>query len=297
MSILVSAVLVITLTLVTLGRALSLAAEGETKKAGQGADYIHTLAMDAEARTMFLGTHFGLFRSFDGGRSWKMVSLPTRQPHLDILAISPDPKHATTIYVSTHQAGVLKSTDGGTTWKESSSGLSGLDIHGLTIDTVDVLKLHAAVRGKGEEICRSTDGGEKWIRLHDGPSGQVRTLASVKMQTRKEETYLYAGTTKGLQRRADYSRSWQPVSGLPANRAVNGFAVDQGTPGLMYVAMQEGLFLSTDAGLTWKSVGQGLVNLTAVVVNPKRPTEVYALSGDGFVFKSVDRGTTWELLK
>ena len=92
MSILVSAVLVITLTLVTLGRALLLAAEGETKKAGQGADYIRTLAMDAEARTMFLGIHFGLFRSFDGGRSWKMVSFPTRQPHLDILTISPDPK-------------------------------------------------------------------------------------------------------------------------------------------------------------------------------------------------------------
>ena len=48
--------------------------------------------------------------------------------------IAADPKDPKTIYIGTHEAGVLKSTDGGKTWREAGSGLGGSDIHGLAID-------------------------------------------------------------------------------------------------------------------------------------------------------------------
>lgn len=84
------------------------------------------------------------------------------------------------------------------------------------------------------------------------------------------------------------------MGGLPANRTVNGFAVDSKNPKVMYAAMRDGLFKSTDAGETWKAVGTGIRNLAAVAVNPKRPGEVYASSIDGVIFRSADGGTTWE---
>jgi photosystem II stability/assembly factor-like uncharacterized protein len=40
-------------------------------------------------------------------------------------------------------------------------------------------------------------------------------------------------------------------------------------------------------------VGKGLKNLAALAVNPKRPTEVYAATADGVIFRSADGGTTW----
>lgn len=83
------------------------------------------------------------------------------------------------------------------------------------------------------------------------------------------------------------------MGGLPANRTVNGFAVDPENPKVMYVAMRDGLFKSTDAGENWRSVGQGLKNLAAVTVNPKRPGEVYVASVDGIIFRSADGGKTW----
>ena len=83
------------------------------------------------------------------------------------------------------------------------------------------------------------------------------------------------------------------VGGLPTNRTVNGFAVDPENPRVMYVATRDGLFKTTDAGRTWKSVGQGLTNLTALAVNPKRPTEVYVSATDGAIFRSTDGGTIW----
>lgn len=58
--------------------------------------------------------------------------------------------------------------------------------------------------------------------------------------------------------------------------------------------MGDRLFTSTDAGETWKSVGEGLKNLAAVTVNPKRPHEVYVASTDGVIFKSTDGGMTWQ---
>ena len=87
------------------------------------------------------------------------------------------------------------------------------------------------------------------------------------------------------------------MGGLPANRTANGFAVDPKNPKVMYVAMRDRLFKSTDAGESWKPLGQGLKNLAAVAINSKRPGEVYAATADGIIFKSTDGGTTWERLK
>lgn len=84
------------------------------------------------------------------------------------------------------------------------------------------------------------------------------------------------------------------MGGLPTNRTVNGFAVDPGNPKVMYAAMRDGLFKSTDAGETWKPVGKGLKNLAAVTVNPRKPMEVYASTIEGVTFRSTDGGTTWE---
>ncbi len=185
------------------GEVASLAAQGDHKMGGEGFEHIHALAMDAEGRTLFLGAHTGLFRSEDGGRSWKKVALPAKHSHLDVMAVSPDLRDAKTIYVATHETGVLKSTDGGATWREVNNGLGGSDVHGLAIDPNTPSKLHVAVREKGEGVYRTTDGGGKWIRVDDGPGGEVKVLTSVNIPTGMGGIFLYAGTAEGLQRNPD----------------------------------------------------------------------------------------------
>src|SRR5919106_177288 len=87
------------------------------QKNSAGFEHVHSLAMDSGGQTLFLGAHTGLFRSDDGGHTWKKVDVAAKHAHLDVMAVTPDPREPRTIYVGTHEAGVLKSTDGGTTWE------------------------------------------------------------------------------------------------------------------------------------------------------------------------------------
>jgi photosystem II stability/assembly factor-like uncharacterized protein len=166
-------------------------------------EHVHALAATADGRTLFLGAHSGLFRSEDGGRSWQPVALPSKHPHVDVMAVTAHPEDSRVIYVATHEAGVFKSADGGKSWQAASAGLAGVDVHGLAIDPRDPQKLHAAVRDKGEGVYRSSDGGGKWVRVDDGPGGEVKVLASVNISTGMGGIFLYAGTAAGLQRSPD----------------------------------------------------------------------------------------------
>ncbi len=166
-------------------------------------EHVHALAVDPEGRSMLLGAHTGLFRSDDAGKTWRRVPLPAKHPHLDVMAIAFDPKDPRVVYVGTHEAGVLKSADGGSPWAEANTGLGGLDVHGLAVAPNSHSKLHAAVREKGEGIYRTTDGGGKWTRVDDGPTGEVKVLASVNTPTGMGGIWLYAGTSEGLQRSPD----------------------------------------------------------------------------------------------
>jgi photosystem II stability/assembly factor-like uncharacterized protein len=180
------------------------AAQGQpAQEHGARFEHVHALAWDAEGRTLWLGAHTGLFRSPDDGRSWQQVRLPAASEHVDVMAIAPHPAEARTLYVGTHEAGVLKTTDGGLTWHAANTGLGGPDVHGLSIDGATPDKLHAAVRAKGEGLYRTTDGGVKWTRVDDGPSGEVKILSSVSIPTGMGGIWLYAGTAEGLQRSPD----------------------------------------------------------------------------------------------
>jgi photosystem II stability/assembly factor-like uncharacterized protein len=170
---------------------------------GAGFEHVHALGLDGDGRVLWLGAHTGLFRSEDGGRTWRPVPLSATHLRLDVMAIAAHPTDPQILYVGTHEAGLLKTTDGGKTWAEVNGGLGGLDVHGLALDPTSPDRFHAAVRETGEGIWRTTDGGGMWTRVDDGPGGEVKVLRSVSISTGMGGIWLYAGTAAGLQRSPD----------------------------------------------------------------------------------------------
>lgn len=165
--------------------------------------HVHALTMAGDGRTLWLGAHTGLFRSADGGRSWRPVALSASPALVDVMTLVVDPHDHKTLYVGTHDAGVFRTQDGGGTWAQANDGIGGLDVHGLAADPNQPARLHAAVRGQGEGVYRTTDGGRKWVRVDDGPAGEVKVLTSVNISTGMGGIFLYAGTAEGLLRSPD----------------------------------------------------------------------------------------------
>jgi photosystem II stability/assembly factor-like uncharacterized protein len=75
----------------------------------------------AEDETVFAGTESGLFRSTNGGRAWREVSLPFGYDPVMCLALSPAPSRQKekegVLFVGTEGLGLFCSNDGGEAWK------------------------------------------------------------------------------------------------------------------------------------------------------------------------------------
>ena len=103
-----------------------------------------------------------LFRSADGGDSWRRIELGN--PSLTIAAIAGDPSSPATLFVSIHpfshgpifEGYLLRSVDGGATWAQIGSGLA-YQANSLVVGPSGTL--HA---GTSRGLYRSTDGGVTW---------------------------------------------------------------------------------------------------------------------------------------
>lgn len=67
----------------------------------------------ADPKVMFAALRDGLFRSADGGESWKAVGKGLK----NMAAVAVNPKRPTEIYAATVDGVIFQSTDGGATWQ------------------------------------------------------------------------------------------------------------------------------------------------------------------------------------
>jgi photosystem II stability/assembly factor-like uncharacterized protein len=112
----------------------------------------------------------GLYRSNDGGESWKKMSGDMRlwDRGDDFAEVKVDPKNADIVYDA--NVVVWKSTDGGKTWNGWKGAPGGDDYHRLWInpDNTDVILL-ASDQGAGITL----NGGKTWSSWYNQPTAQL----------------------------------------------------------------------------------------------------------------------------
>ena len=179
----------------------------------------------------------GVFRSVDGGRTWRSAGLE-RTAHIGRLWVDPrDPKIVLAaavgdFFVPNPERGVFRSTDGGETWSHVLKIDADTGAVDLAADPKDPNRLFAAtwqarqypwqsyftpIAGPGSGVWQSADGGVTWSRLGgrgwpSGPLGRISLAATRTATGLRLYAVISAGDAGGLYRSDDGGGDWKRVN-------------------------------------------------------------------------------------
>jgi photosystem II stability/assembly factor-like uncharacterized protein len=262
----------------------------------------------------------GVFRSEDGGDTWKDMGLAGTR---NIGRIVIDPTNPAVVYVAATghlfgpnpERGVYKTTDGGATWTRSLFVDDNTGAIDLVMDPHAPNTLFAAMYqrrrrawgfdggGPGSGIYRTTDAGRSWQRLSGGlPTGAMGRigLAVDAQDGRMVYAVVEAGHGRsGVYRSLDRGDSWTRLSDVnPRPMYFSQIRIDPQDPQRIYLAGNS-VRISDDGGRTFPDPGYGVTGVHpdqhAIWIDPTNPDHVM-VGNDGGVTISWDRARTWRMV-
>ncbi len=263
--------------------------------------------------TVIVGTvGEGMFRSTDGGESWKMVHIGNGV-HSEALVrtLVSNSQQRETVYAGTDK-GIYRSDDAGGSWRHLESPLDDYVTWSLAIDPQEPRVMFAGTGTPSlPTLFRSTDSGETWGRrpvqmAEKCPNVSVPRVTAIVVDP-VDRRNVWAGVeVDGVRRSTDGGETWTTINGAIPNPDIHNMAVAPGSPSRIFVVASDEVYITGDNGETWSSVGVpekfpwGYPR--GIKVRPDKPEEVYLTIGDTFlgtigaVMRSRDAGASWEEL-
>ncbi len=276
-----------------------------------------------------LGDGRGLYRSTDGGTSWRKLNVGIGSARQFVFA----PSDAQVQYASfgswLESGGLYRSTDGGASWEEIGVDVIESTALALAVHPADAETLLAGTANGA--LYRSTDGGATWTEVGENLDAEAFHMLAFMSDM------AYAGTDTALYASADGGVTWTMVErdfGGPVRTMVTspegvilvgagqfptGGVYKQAAPGtdfalklngmqdvvvldmvsiddVLYVATWgAGVFRSADNGAMWSQVDLAAPYVTRLMVAPGDPPVLWAATAysDWGLFQSKDRARTW----
>ena len=201
----------------------------------------------------------GVYRSDDGGKSWKNMGLK-KSEHIGRIVV--DPRDSKVVYVAAEgplwgpggDRGLYKTTDGGKTWKDILTISENTGVVDVAIDPSNPDTVYASAYQRRRHVFTLIDGGP--------------------------ESAIYKSTDAGA--------TWNKVkSGLPSEDMGRiGLAVSPVDPNVLYATVEAankkgGVFRSTDKGATWEKRNDfdaGAMYYGQVIPDPKNADKIYVMN-------------------
>ncbi len=261
----------------------------------------------------------GVYKSVDGGKTWKNMGLSTSEHVAKILV---DPRDSSVVYVASQgplwkaggERGLFKSVDGGATWKAVLEVSENTGITDVAMDprNPDVLLTASYQRrrhvwtlidgGPESTIYKTTDGGESFRKVASGlPKGDLGRIGLARSPASPDVVYAIveaSGDESGFFRSLDSGESWEKrssqVSGSP--QYYQEIIADPLNVDRVY-SMDTYMMVTEDGGKTFARVGEAYkhVDNHALWIDPGDTDHLLA-GCDGGVYESFDRGATWDYM-
>jgi len=304
----------------------------------EAAQSIGAIAIDPQSpKTIWVGTGEawtrnsvsignGIYKSTDGGDSWKNMGLPNSERIAKILI---DPKNNDTVYAcvpgrlwsDSEDRGVYKTTDGGMTWNKILKGgnastgcammsMSSQDSKTLFVSLWDFRRKGWTFRSGGENptassgssLFKTTDGGATWQELDEEsvkglPAKPWGRIAVTMAPSKPDVVYaMIESTRSALFRSEDGGKTWEERD--RSNWMVwrpfyfANLIVDPKNENKLYKPDLT-LIMSEDGGKSFSSIGFAAHgDFHDVWVNPENTNHLIA-GDDGGVWYSYDGGSSW----
>ncbi len=236
----------------------------------------------------------GVFRSADGGRSWRKVLY--KDENTGAVDVTFDPHDSRIVYAALWQvrrqpwnfssggpgSGLYRSTDGGLTWSElRGQGLPAgiLGRIDVSVSGADSNRVYAMIEAKEGGLYRSDDAGSHWARVSD--DGRVRQRAwyfsKIYADPHAKDT-IYALNT-GMLRSTDGGKTFKLVSATHGDH--HGLWIDPADSNRLINANDGGASISLDGGATWSTQdNQPTAQFYHVAVDSRFPYWVYGAQQD-----------------
>ncbi|HEX3229101.1 MAG TPA: hypothetical protein VHQ95_09070, partial [Pyrinomonadaceae bacterium] len=260
----------------------------------------------------------GMYRSNDGGKTWKHVGLEdTKQ----IGRIIVDPKNSNLVYVAAlgnaygpnADRGVYRTHDDGITWEKVLFKNNDVNAIDLNFDPTNSQIIYAALwnvrrppwfiyapaNGPGGGIFKSTNGGATWKQIDEGipVEGRGRIGISVSPANRNRIYAAVDAKDGGIFRSDNGGLTWTRLSNdkrlWDRGWYFEKITADPKDADTVYV-MNTSMYKSTDAGKTWTATkgAPGGDDYHQLWINPHDTKRMIMASDQGSIV-SVDGAQTW----
>ncbi len=246
----------------------------------------------------------GLFRSDDGGQTWKLVGTDQRiRGRLWYFGeVDVDPKNPDVVYLP--NVSIYRSSDGGKTFEAIKGAPGGDDYHAMWIDPSNPQRLFF---GSDQGVGVSVDGGHTWSSWYNQPTAQLYHVAVDNQFPYRVYGAQQDSGTVSTTSRSDFGsitfRDWYSVGA-----GESGYiAPDPSDPNIVYGGDTYGVLhrfdhrtgqsqvISPLAVGTFGDISHAELRFTwtaPVVFSPQDPHVLYF--GSQYLLRSTNRGMNWE---
>ena len=240
----------------------------------------------------------GIYRTRDGGASWKRVlykgettggvdvSIDTANPDVILASMNHHVSHPWDEESGGPTSGLFKSVDGGDTWMDITrnpgmpTGLVGK--MGVAISPARSSRAYAFIEADGGAggIYRSDDGGSTWQRTYTDPAKlEIPNSYNHITADPGDADTVYIQPITGLHRSTDAGRTFERVA--MENWDPHALWIDPNDTRRMIEGGDGGASVSLNGGESWSSLrNQPTADLLSLAVDDREPYWVYAAQND-----------------
>ena len=247
-----------------------------------------------------------------------------------VVGFAVHPENRSRYFVAVACGGVWKTENAGVSWKPVFDNEGSYSIGCVVIDPKNPNVVWVGTGennsqrsvGYGDGVYKSIDGGSSWTNVGLKNSEHIGKIV---IDPRNSDTVYVAaqgplwgpGGDRGLYKTTDGGKTWNKILAINENTGVTDVVQDPRNPNLLLAASYQrrrhvwtlidggpecAIHRSTDGGKTWTKTRAGLPTVDlgriGLAMAPTDPDTIYAAieaaDKKGGIFRSTDRGVTWE---